>query len=221
MEQDEERSLSIATEVKPKRKSKTLAQGRIPGSGRKSKLNDEIKGLLVNLISTGVPIVHASKAIGITEDTYHHWMRRGELQPNSIYGDLRRAIEKAWSQAVATRVRQINEAAKNGDWRAAAWYLERVHSDQFGRVSIANAEIGPRITVNNVLDVSGLQGLSDDRISIINANLQRALLQGQSQLTTTYRTQGAETAEGYADAGDEGSSDFGVSDARSADLDDY
>ena len=44
-----------------------------------------------------------------------------------------RALKRADLEAELACLRQIKEAAQNGDWRAAAWMLERRYPEKWGR----------------------------------------------------------------------------------------
>jgi hypothetical protein len=50
---------------------------RAPG-GRPSKLTASVRAELADLAARGVYVTHAAAVVGISEATYHRWMRRGE-----------------------------------------------------------------------------------------------------------------------------------------------
>jgi len=52
-------------------------------------------------------------------------MRKGEKQAAGRHRTLARTVEQAEAQAEAEAVAEIRAAWKRGEWRAAAWWLER------------------------------------------------------------------------------------------------
>lgn len=98
--------------------------------GRPSKLTEELTMTLVDVFERGqTSIASACALVGIGERTYHTWMRRDEPE----YVQFQQRIEKARAQAVQTYLEVIHSAAQNGTWQAAAWWLERVLPEQYGR----------------------------------------------------------------------------------------
>lgn len=77
----------------------------------------------------------AAQYAGISRRTLYHWLRRGENDPDSIFGAFRRAYKAGVSRCAVRALHAINEAAEAGHWRASAWLLER----RFG-YTIRNAE---------------------------------------------------------------------------------
>ena len=67
------------------------------------------------------------------------------------------AVEKARDEATARNVAVIQKAAHNGDWKAAAWYLERTRQKTYGRaerVEMTGADGEP---MKMVVDVGDLE----------------------------------------------------------------
>lgn len=74
--------------------------------------------------------------IGIEESTWFRWKQRGAKEKSdskSIYARFIKGIKKAEGKAEAYLVQLILAAAKNKNWTAAAWMLERKHSDRWGK----------------------------------------------------------------------------------------
>lgn len=88
---------------------------------------------IYNLISTGVPIKQTCAIVGINRDTYYRWYNNGKEDPESKYYPFYQRMEKAKANAIAARVKRINDAGKAGTWQADAWYLERIDPEHFGR----------------------------------------------------------------------------------------
>lgn len=63
---------------------------------------------------------------------------------------------RARAQAVARAVGAIRKAAAQGDWRAAAWYLEHAHGREFGRAA-AGVEAAPERLPAESVSVEALE----------------------------------------------------------------
>ena len=80
---------------------------------------------MLRLIEAGAFAVDACLAVGLGETTYYRW-----LQENR---EFRESIKRARAKAINTRVLRIAKAGQDGDWKADAWWLERVARNRFGR----------------------------------------------------------------------------------------
>lgn len=114
-------------------------------AGRKTKLTQERHDKIVRLIGAGNYAVIASKASGIAEDTYYEWLNRGktdlEKGKKSVFSRFSEAIREAEAKAEADMVVLVKTAAVNGNFQAAAWYLERKQADRWGRSDKLKQEI--------------------------------------------------------------------------------
>ena len=81
------------------------------------------RAAIVQLLSEGVPKVHAAAVAGVSEATLHRWVNDDE--------SFRSEVRAAESAAVALRVQRIGKAGEK-DWRADSWYLERTQRGTFG-----------------------------------------------------------------------------------------
>lgn len=101
--------------------------------GRPTKLNDELTDKLVDVFSRGQTSVESACAyVGIGKRTFYDWMARGR-DGEEPFAQFSHAIEKARASAVQGYLDVIHNAAQNGTWQAAAWWLERVLPEQYGR----------------------------------------------------------------------------------------
>ncbi|MDP2217807.1 MAG: hypothetical protein Q8J68_11045 [Methanolobus sp.] len=114
--------------------------------GRKkgSTIMAEVSEPLIKLLKSGVPVIHACDAVGITSVTYYDWMKRGELETTGQYHDFYLLVKQARAEAIARNVAIIQKAATH-TWQAAAWWLERTCPAEFGR-----REVEINMTQNNV-----------------------------------------------------------------------
>ena len=109
--------------------------------GRPTKLTPEIHDLIVKAVTLGSTYLLASQSAGITYKTFREWMLRGEAD-ESPFSDFSNAIEKAKGDRVSTWLQHIENAAEKGTWTAAAWKLERIYPDDFGkqdRISVSHS----------------------------------------------------------------------------------
>lgn len=93
---------------------------------RPSKLTPELTDKLVEVFRIGQTSIESACAhVGIHPATYYRWMNE-----NSEFCEV---IEKARADAVLGYLAVIRKAANSGQWQAAAWWLERVLPEQYGR----------------------------------------------------------------------------------------
>ena len=100
---------------------------------RPTKLNAKRAQQICDYVAQGHTREVAAQACGIVSTTLYRWMKRGERQPDGPYGEFCRALKRADLEVELACLRQIKEAAQNGDWRAAAWTLERRYPEKWGR----------------------------------------------------------------------------------------
>src|SRR5215210_6675182 len=96
-------------------------------AGRPSKLTPQVQETIVATIQAGAYDHVAAGAAGIHRATFYRWMRDGdpegsdpEKQP---FRDFCAAVEQAQDRAEVLYLGTIARAAKNGDVRAATWFL--------------------------------------------------------------------------------------------------
>ena len=79
----------------------------------------------------------AYRAAGIGATTFARWMEQGEADDeadrDSVFRDLRMAIMEAEARAEQDALGLIQQAARDGTWQAAAWFLERKKPERWGR----------------------------------------------------------------------------------------
>ncbi|MDP2216027.1 MAG: hypothetical protein Q8J68_01890 [Methanolobus sp.] len=118
------------------------------GKKKGSLIMAEVSEPLIKLLKTGVPVIHACDAVGITSVTYYDWMKRGEQETTGHYHDFYLQIKKARAEAIARNVAIIQKAAPH-TWQAAAWWLERTCPAEFGKRGVEinmaqnNVQINP------------------------------------------------------------------------------
>ena len=75
----------------------------------------------------------AAAYAGISPRTLQRWLKRGREEDEGEYVDLLRHVEMAEADATVCMVAAVMKAAQSGEWRAAAWWLERRYPDDWGR----------------------------------------------------------------------------------------
>jgi hypothetical protein len=92
---------------------------------RPSKLTKTAQAAIRAALEAGNTRAAAAQAAGIAPDTLRTWMRQGEQEATGRHRTLARTVEQAEAQAETEAVAEIRAAWKRGEWRAAAWWLER------------------------------------------------------------------------------------------------
>ena len=103
--------------------------------GRPSELTPELKERFLNAIAAGSHYEPACAYAGIAYSTFREWMQRGigtnrRRASNQEYADFAEAVQGAEAKGELSAIASIRGASKD-DWRAAAWMLERRHSDRW------------------------------------------------------------------------------------------
>lgn len=115
-------------------------------AGRNPKSTDkELIDRLLAALRAGNYIETACSFAGIGTSTYFRWLKEAEADdaPEHLR-EFREAVESARAQAIVRNVKLIQDAATNGTWQAAAWWLERSQPHQWGRNDKLRAELsGP------------------------------------------------------------------------------
>lgn len=151
-------------------------------TGRKvMEVDDPRVERLVDALKAGNFIDHACDYAGIGRSTIYRWLDRGQNEYDRIeaggepdpieaqYLELWDTIKKARAGAFVRNVALIQQAANNGTWQAAAWWLERTAPAQYGRrlsAEITGAE-GEPIAVSVTVDalenkIASLLGVVDE-----------------------------------------------------------
>jgi len=103
--------------------------------GRPSQLTPELKEKFLSAIVAGSHYEPACAYVGICYGTFRMWMQRGQgthknRKPSQEYVDFVEAVQGAEAKGELSAIASIRGASKD-DWRAAAWMLERRHSDRW------------------------------------------------------------------------------------------
>ena len=112
---------------------------------RKCLLTPEVQSAIVGAIEKGATRREAALAAGISETTLYRWLARGEKAQKGQFREFYEAVKQAEEKAVLGFVSAIWEAAQNGKWQAAAWWLERRYPEDWGKQRLVEPE-GKRVS---------------------------------------------------------------------------
>ena len=101
----------------------------------KLKLTEQLIEDAAKLIEAGNYQKHVAQALGVDESTWYRWLREGEQSEdeNDLKYKFYQSIKKAEARAIARNVALIQRAAQEGNWQAAAWWLERKFPSEWGK----------------------------------------------------------------------------------------
>lgn len=113
--------------------------------GRKSKLDKDRQDILLKAIKVGNDKKVACALAGISEPTLYRWLEQSKAENASEQlRDFRESLERVEAEAEVLKVSRIAQAADNGRWQAAAWWLERKHPERWAQQTKIKAELsGP------------------------------------------------------------------------------
>jgi hypothetical protein len=124
-------------------------------AGRKTALlQPHMETTLLDYIRIGTPVRIAVTTAGVSEQTFYSWINRGmaererlklikgakENPTEVVFLKFLEQVEQAKAEAITKKVAVIAKSGNEGDWRAAAWWLERQMPEEFGRTD--RVEIG-------------------------------------------------------------------------------
>jgi len=119
--------------------AKSRSDRRKQPASRPDNVTEDLTAGLERLLRSGNYIEIACQVVGLGRSTFNDWMTKGlRDEPRfAPYRVFRQRIEAAMSSGEATRVAQIAKAASgdDGDWRAAAWMLERQAPERWAKPS--------------------------------------------------------------------------------------
>ncbi len=134
-------------------------------TGRHSKLTPEVQERIVSAIRGGNYLEVAAQFAGIGTSTLYRWLANADdPHADPSYREFRDAVESARSAAEVRNVTLIQQAANDGTWQAAAWYLERTAWQRWGRRTMVTGDAGEaiKVEVDHRQTLRQVLGLDDD-----------------------------------------------------------
>lgn len=120
---------------------------------RRTKLSEELIKEAYEMVASGNYIKDVYPILGIGEVTWYRWLREGEIAKSGLKRQFWQAIKKAEKEAIIKNVAVIQKAAEEGNWQAAAWWLERRYYEDWGRkekVDLAADKDGFKLVIEYV-----------------------------------------------------------------------
>ena len=157
---------------------------------RKSKFNDAITARIIEALRLGATYEIAAEYAGISRSTLYNWMEKGKDQKSGQYRTFLDSIKGAEARGAIANLAMIESAAKSGDWKAAAWRLERRHGYTRDGYQQRTEEVQPDIPSNTLellrqqaIDLKrGMAKAESSESWQAYAALQRQLLQVVAQI---------------------------------------
>jgi transposase len=127
---------------------------------------------LEHAILLGATYQLAAAYAGISIKTFERWREQAATaKPDSALGRLRERLQHAEGRAAVTWLAQIERAAEEGDWHAAAWKLERRYPDRYGRRVQADLTLQIQQAAHDVANELGIE------VEVLLAEAQAHLLE--------------------------------------------
>lgn len=111
----------------------------------KTKLTPELQEKIIKYIKAGNYNKVACQMVGICEDTYYEWLKRGK-KGESPYSEFSESARQAEAEAEIRNVTIIQIAAKL-DWRAALEILARKYHARWGKKELVGGIEGSPIEI--------------------------------------------------------------------------
>jgi hypothetical protein len=120
----------------------TLCVSHLGPTNAETELTTELADQIVAMLRAGNYVQVAVRAVGLSRSTFNSWMARGRTsdEKDGAYRELRRRVHQAQAEGEARNVAQIAKAAADS-WQAAAWMLERMAPERWGRVSVRMRDV--------------------------------------------------------------------------------
>lgn len=101
--------------------------------GRPSEFTQSRVSAILAAVRLGMSFKDAAACAGVSYMTFNRWRERG-MAPNAPeeYCDFCRRLDVARAEVQNDCLKQINKAAIE-DWKAAAWLLERLNPEDWGK----------------------------------------------------------------------------------------
>lgn len=145
-------------------------------AGAKPKISQEIIDKICNTLRAGSYLETAAAMAGVGKTSLFKWLKKGNAQPNSIYGQLLNSVERAQAESEVRDLLNIDASAmgrkaeyerdKQGNlvydgegnpiiikygakpsWQASAWRLERKHPKRWGRLDRTELSNNPEAPI--------------------------------------------------------------------------
>lgn len=117
-----------AVKAKPAKKRRIVRK-----KGRPTKFTPDVRTRIITAIRNGNTYEASANYGGICYSLLREWIVRGEQEQIGDFSDFVDAVKKAEAEAEVESVALIRRSAQEGQWQAAAWFLERRKPSEWGR----------------------------------------------------------------------------------------
>lgn len=127
--------------------------------------NPENCQLIFKAVEVGASVRDAANMVGCHESTIYKWLERGEDPEctDADYIEFAKGYRAAQSRKKLFHLQNITNAAKDGQWQASAWFLERVYPNEFAK-TVRQPEDA------NVAVIEAIKGLMETMKSTADAD---------------------------------------------------
>ena len=132
---------------------------------RETKLTPDVHRKIVTYLRAGAYLTHAVKAAGCSYDAVKSWIKRGNSSPDEPYASFAADVEQARAEVAVRAIGAISKAEAGGDWKAAAWKLERMFPKLYGVRSTHEIEAGVNLKAELIPQLRayyGMHGLASE-----------------------------------------------------------
>ena len=132
----------------------TRARGKMRKRRTKAELDPAIFEIVIAVVRVGAGQEAACREAGISNETLRQYVQRGETGEEP-FAEFVIALRKAHGNSKVYLLGLLQEAAV-GDWRAAAWLLEKLYPHDFGALVKLNinaqidAKLEPRFDLSKL-----------------------------------------------------------------------
>jgi len=112
-----------------------LHPSSIPKPSATSRHTEEVERL-IQAIRLGATYKNACNFAGMNFGTFRRWMEKGEKEASGKWHEFFCAVRKAEGEALVNWLALVEKAARDGDWKAAAWKIERRYPAEYGKNKI-------------------------------------------------------------------------------------
>lgn len=139
--------------------------------GRPSHFTPENREKILTAVRLGTADMIMGASAGVDYSTIRGWVAKGEKEGKGEFYEFSLALKAAKGERVNRWLAMIEKAAQIGTWQAAAWKLERLYPEQYGRTVQRVENVGadgkalpaPETHVHVNLDLSRL---NDDELEL-------------------------------------------------------
>lgn len=129
---------------------------------RPTRLSRKVIKKITQALQLGATHKLACQYAGIDRSTFYGWLRKGEqARSGSLLAEFYASVEQAEGEAGVMSLAVVAKAAKQKDWKAAAWLLER----RFGFIKASKLELE---TSSGEREQAAVEGLLADLIGNVD-----------------------------------------------------